>query len=76
MVHYGPDRLPDAIMHMTSEMMNNLIRYGDIMHLDAQIRAFNQMCWHYIGIVLINNLKMICICCEIIFIGETLDMYG
>ena len=74
-VHYGTDNLPDAIMYMTSEMINNLIRYGDIMHLDAQMRAFNKMCWPYIGIVLINNLKMICLCCEAIVIGETLDMY-
>ena len=75
-VHYGTDNLPDAIMYMTSEMINNLIRYGDIMHLDAQMRAFNKMCWPYIGIVLINNLKMICLCCEAIVIGETLDMHA
>ena len=74
-VHYVPDSLPDTIMYMTSEMINNLIRYEDIMHLDAQMRAFNQMCWHYIRIVLMNNLKMICLCCEAIVIGETLDMY-
>ena len=75
MVHYGPDRKPGAVIYMISETINNLIRYENIMHLDAQMRAFNQICWPYIGIALINNLKMICLCCEAIVIGETLDMY-
>ena len=74
-VHFGFDGLPDAIMFMTAAMRKNLIRFGHMMFLDAQMRAFNQLCWPYIGIVLINNLNRICLCCEAIVIGETLEIY-
>ena len=74
-VHFGQDGLPDAIMFMTAAMRKNLIRYGHMMFLDAQMCAFKQLCSPYIGIIEINNLNLICFCCETIGIGETLEMY-
>ena len=74
-IHYGHDNKPDGIMYMTSQMKNNLIRFGDIFFLDAQKRAFNQIGWPYIGIVLRNHMNEICVCCEAIVLGETIAMY-
>ena len=74
-VYFGPDGLLDAIMFMTAAMRNNLIRYGHMMLLDAQMRAFNQLCRPYTGIVFENNLNCICLCCKTIVIGVPLEMY-
>ena len=62
-------------MFMAAAMRKNLICYGHMMFLDAQMRAFNQLCWSYIGIVVINNLNRICLCCEAIVIQEILEVY-
>ena len=40
-VHFGPDGFPDAIMSTTAVMRKNLICYGHMMLLDAQMRAFS-----------------------------------
>ena len=61
---------------MTSQMRTNLIRYGDILFLDAQKRPFNQVGWPYIGIAVRNNMNQVCVCCEAIVIGETIAMYS
>ena len=60
-VHYSEDRYPDAIMFMTAEMKRNLIRYGDIMFLDAQNDGFNQLGWPYIGNIVHNNNHIVCL---------------
>ena len=35
-VRYDECHLPDAIVWMTPFMKNNLVRYGDVLYLDAQ----------------------------------------
>ena len=60
---------------MTTEMKLNLIRYGYVLYLDAQKRPFNKVGWPYIGIVVLNNMNEVCVCCEVICIGETIAMY-
>ena len=74
-IHYAEDGHPDGIMYMTAQMKNNLIRYGHIMYLDSQKRAFNKLGWPYIGISLHNNNLRVCVCCEAIVNGETIVMY-
>ena len=74
-IHYAKDGKPDGLMHMTLEMKHNLLRYGDVMFLDAQMRAFNKLGWPYVGLSLRNNDNQVCVCCEGILNGETNDFY-
>eukprot|EP00978_Attheya_sp_CCMP212_P035711 scaffold157131_cov71-Attheya_sp.AAC.1 len=40
---------PEAVCWMTSEMRQDLIRFGNILFLDSQKRQFNTPGWPYIG---------------------------
>ena len=40
-------------------MKANLIRFGDVMFLDAQKRQYNKLCWPYIGPVVKTNENQI-----------------
>lgn len=38
---------PDGLCWMTSEMRRDLLRFGDLLHLDAQKRQYNKHGWAY-----------------------------
>ena len=75
-LRYDENQLPDAIMWMTPDMKNNLIRYGDVMFLDAQKNEYNHFGWPYIGITLMNGSNRICVCTEAIVTSEDLNVYA
>ena len=40
-VRYDESQLPDVIVWMTPSMKMNLVRYGELVCLDAQMRQYN-----------------------------------
>ena len=67
--------LPDAIMWMSPQMKTNLIRYGEILFLDAQKRDDNHFGWPYVGVTIKDGTNQIGVCCESIVTSEALDVY-
>ena len=59
---------------MTSKMRENLIRYGDIIFLDAQKRQYNKLCWPYIGPVVRSNKNRIRCIAESVVIKEDISI--
>ena len=51
-LRYDEKGLPDVIIWMTPGMKNNLVRHGETIFLDAQMRQYNQLYWPYIGIMI------------------------
>ena len=62
-------------MFMTPRNRYNLIRFGNIIFLDAQKRQMNEFCWPYIGPVIKNGENKVGTVCESIVTGETLSFY-
>ena len=56
-------------------MRKLLLRFGDILSLDAQKRQFNDMGWPYIGPVVKTNENNIRCVAESVVIGENIEMY-
>ena len=54
-MHFDNDGIPDGIVWMSLCMRKLLLRYGNILSLDAQKRQFNNMGWPYIGPVVKTN---------------------
>ena len=67
---------PTALLYMTSRMRYNLIRYGNIIFLDAQKRKYNTLNWPYIGPVIKNSDNRIGVTCEAIVTSEDNDTYA
>lgn len=53
-LRYNQFHLPDAIMWMTPFIKNSLVRYGDILCLDAKKRQYSRLWWPYI-VSCVNN---------------------
>ena len=66
---------PTALLYMTSRMRYNLIRFGNIMFIDAQKRKYNKLNWPYIGPVIKNSDNRIGVTCEAIVTTEDIDTY-
>ena len=52
-----------------------LLRFGDILILDAQKRQFNNMCWLYIGLIMKTNENIIRCVSEYVVIAKSLEIY-
>ena len=74
-MHFGDDGIPDGIVWMPLSMRKLLLRFRDILSLDAQKRQFNNMCWPYIGPVVKTNENTIRCVAESAVIAENLEMY-
>ena len=61
---------------MTPMMRSNLLRFGDILFLDAQKRGHNSYNWPYIGPVIKDHNLKIGLVAESIVISEDLDTYA
>ena len=66
---------PCGIMYMTPRMRQNLIRFGDVMYLDAQQRQFNNTGFPYISPCMTNEEGKIAQGAEALVIEESIDMY-
>ena len=67
---------PNAIMYMTPMMRSNLMRFGDLLFIDAQKRGHNSYNWPYIGPVIKDHNMQIGVVSEAIVIAEDLDTYA
>ena len=67
--------LPDAVLWMTPIMKKRLIRYGNLLFVDAQLRHYNHFGWPYIGMTIKDGNNQIGVCCESIVTSEALDVY-
>ena len=74
-VKYDLNNRPEAICWMLPEMHQDLLRYGDILFLDAQKRDMNKPGWPYIGPVVKDNENKIRVVTECICISESMEMY-
>ena len=69
------DRLPEGIMYMSPRMRQDLIRYSDLMFLDAQCRQYNSSGFPYISPCMTDNENKICQGCEAIVVEESTSAY-
>jgi hypothetical protein len=60
---------------MLPHMCTNLLRYGDIIFLDAIMKEYNELCWPYIGPTVKDGEMKIHQVAECIAIDEKLDIY-
>ena len=67
---------PNGLVYMTPMMRSNLLRFGDILFLDAQKRGHNSYNWPYIGPVIKDHNLKIGLVAESIVIAEDLDTYA
>jgi hypothetical protein len=72
---YDEDGRPTAICWMLPHMRTNLLRYGDVLFLDAMMKDFNEMHWPYIGPTVKDGEMKIRQVAECVAIGENLDVY-
>ena len=63
-------------MWMTPKMRSNLVRFGDVLFLDAQKRQHNEYAWPYIGPCIKDHEMCIGVVCESIVISEDLYTYA
>ena len=75
LAHFNNEHVSDGIVWTTKAMRKSLVRYGDIIFLDAQKRQYDKMCWPYIGSVVETNGNEICCITESIVITEDISMY-
>jgi hypothetical protein len=66
---------PTAICWMLPHMRTNLLRYGDVLFLDAMMKDFNEMHWPYIGPTVKDGEMKIRQVAECVAISESLDVY-
>ena len=69
------NNIPEAILWMTPQMKLKLIRFGDILFLDAQKRPYNHFGWPYIGVTIKDGWNRVGVCCEGICATEDLEVY-
>ena len=67
---------PNGLIYMTPMMCSNLLRFGDMLFLDAQKRGHNSYNWPYIGPVIKDHNLKIGLVAESIVISEDLDTYA
>jgi hypothetical protein len=66
---------PVCITWATPRMLRDLLRFSDLIFLDAQCRQFNAHHFPYSSVVMINDENKICNGCEALFIEERTDTY-
>ena len=66
---------PTAICWMLPHMRTNLLRYGDVLFLDAMMKDFNELNWPYIGPTVKDGEMKIRQVAECVAISESLDVY-
>jgi hypothetical protein len=60
---------------MTLQMKKNILQYGDILFLDAQMRQYNKIGWPYIGIAVKSSNNKICLTSESVVLSEDIATY-
>jgi hypothetical protein len=69
------DGKPSCITWTTPRMRRDIIRFGDVLFLDAQMRQYNTAGFPYASIVMINDENNICTGCETLYIEESTAGY-
>jgi hypothetical protein len=74
-VKYDVNGIPEGVMYMTPRMRKDLIRYSDLLFLDAQARQFNSSGFPYISPCVTDNENKVAQVAEAIVIEEETDVY-
>jgi hypothetical protein len=56
-------------------MLRDLLRFSNIIFLDAQYRQYNSLHFPYSSVVMVNEENKICNACEVLSIEERTDTY-
>ena len=76
-IQYDPTTgRPLGVCWMFVEMRENLLRFADIIYLDACKRRHNKPGWPYHAVVVLDNEKRVCPVCESLSIAESNANYG
>ena len=65
-----------GVVWMTGTMRRNLELFGHYLCMDMMMRGINTLLWPYTAIALMDEFGELCIGCEGVVCGETIDMYG
>lgn len=60
---------------MFVEMRENLLRFADMVYLDACKRRYNKPGWPYYAVIILNNKKHVSPVCKSLSIDESNDNY-
>jgi hypothetical protein len=75
-VKYDDKGIPEGIMYMSPRMRQDLIRYSDILFLDAQARQYNSSGFPYISPCVTDNENKVAQVAEAIVIEEEISVYA
>jgi hypothetical protein len=68
--------MPVCITWVTPRMLRDLLlRFSDIVFLDAQCRQYSSLHFPYASVVMVNEEHKICNACEAMFVEERTDTY-
>ena len=62
--------------HVHDSLRNDLIRFGDLLFLDAQMRQYNISGFPYISPIVLDEENKVAQCAKAICVEESLEMYG
>ena len=74
-VKYDNKNKPEAICWKLPEQHDGLIKFGDILFLDAQKRDMNKPGWPYIAPVVKDSELQVRTVCECLCISESIEIY-
>lgn len=66
----------NGVVWQTATKRENFRLFGTFLSLDAMKRAINKLLWPYFVVVMINDLKQICLACESIMCSERNEAYS
>ena len=69
------DGKPSCITWTTPRMRRDMIRFGNVLFLDAQMHQYNTAGFPYASIVMIKDENNICTGCETLYIEESTAGY-
>ena len=61
---------------MFPEMREDLLRFGDIMYLDACKKQYNKLGWPYQGVIVMNDENQVTTVLKGLTIAESNDVYA
>jgi hypothetical protein len=67
--------MPVCITWATPRVLRDLLRFSDIIFLDAQCRQYNSLHFPDSSVVMVNEEKQICNACKALFVEERTDTY-
>ena len=74
-IRFNDEKLPIGLVWITYTMRQRLLKYGQVLFLDAQKRQYNKLCWPYIGPTIKTSENTVRVIAESVVISEDIETY-